>query len=50
MITCECGFETPAKRLTGNDVEATALAQEALAVLDRVGTLEEPDLAARARG
>jgi class 3 adenylate cyclase/DNA-binding SARP family transcriptional activator/tetratricopeptide (TPR) repeat protein len=32
-----------AKRLTGNDVEATAIAQEALAILDRLGTLEEPD-------
>ena len=33
-----------AKRLTtGNDAEATAIAQEALAILDRLGTLEEPD-------
>jgi hypothetical protein len=32
-----------AKRLTGNDVEATASAKEALAILDRLGTLEEPD-------
>jgi class 3 adenylate cyclase/DNA-binding SARP family transcriptional activator len=32
-----------AKRLTGNDLEATARAQEALAILDRLGTLEEPD-------
>jgi tetratricopeptide (TPR) repeat protein len=32
-----------AKRLLGNDVEATASAKEALAILDRLGTLEEPD-------
>ena len=32
-----------AKRLMGNDMEATASAQEALAILDRLGTLEEPD-------
>ncbi len=32
-----------AKRLTGNDMEAAAIAQEALAILDRLGTLEEPD-------
>jgi len=32
-----------AKRLMGNDVEATAIVQEALAILDRLGTLEEPD-------
>ena len=32
-----------AKRLVGNDVEATAIAKEALAILDRLGTLEEPD-------
>jgi tetratricopeptide (TPR) repeat protein len=32
-----------AKRLTGNDLEATASAKEALAILDRLGTLEEPD-------
>ena len=32
-----------AKRLMGSDVEATASAQEALAILDRLGTLEEPD-------
>jgi tetratricopeptide (TPR) repeat protein len=32
-----------AKRLTGDDVEARATAQEALAILDRLGTLEEPD-------
>jgi tetratricopeptide (TPR) repeat protein len=32
-----------ARRLTGDDVEATASAQEALAILDRLGTLEEPD-------
>ena len=32
-----------AKRLAGNDLEAKALAKEALAILDRLGTLEEPD-------
>jgi tetratricopeptide (TPR) repeat protein len=32
-----------AKRLGGDDVEARAIAQEALAILDRLGTLEEPD-------
>jgi tetratricopeptide (TPR) repeat protein len=32
-----------ARRLTGHDVEAMAIAQEALAILDRLGTLEEPD-------
>jgi tetratricopeptide (TPR) repeat protein len=32
-----------AKRLTADDVEATASAREALAILDRLGTLEEPD-------
>jgi tetratricopeptide (TPR) repeat protein len=32
-----------AKRLMGNDMEAAASAQEALAILDRLGTLEEPD-------
>ena len=32
-----------AKRLMGNDMEAAAIAQEALAILDRLGTLEEPD-------
>jgi tetratricopeptide (TPR) repeat protein len=32
-----------ARRLTGDDVEATAIAQDALAILDRLGTLEEPD-------
>ena len=32
-----------AKRLVGNDLEATASAREALAILDRLGTLEEPD-------
>jgi tetratricopeptide (TPR) repeat protein len=32
-----------AKRLLGNDMEAAAIAQEALAILDRLGTLEEPD-------
>ncbi len=32
-----------AKRLVGDDVEATASAKEALAILDRLGTLEEPD-------
>jgi tetratricopeptide (TPR) repeat protein len=32
-----------AKRLTGNDMEAAASAQEALAILNRLGTLEEPD-------
>jgi tetratricopeptide (TPR) repeat protein len=32
-----------AKRLMGNDMEATAIAQEALAILDRLGTLDEPD-------
>jgi tetratricopeptide (TPR) repeat protein len=32
-----------AKRLIGNDLEATASAQEALAILDRLGTLEEPE-------
>jgi tetratricopeptide (TPR) repeat protein len=32
-----------AKRLVGNDLEATASAKEALAILDRLGTLEEPD-------
>ena len=31
-----------AKRLMGNDMEAAAIAQEALAILDRLGTLEEP--------
>ena len=40
-----------AKRLTGGDVEATPSAKEALAILDRLGTLEEQDrFAARARG
>ncbi|HEX2304597.1 MAG TPA: AAA family ATPase, partial [Gaiella sp.] len=32
-----------AKRLMGNDVEATGSTKEALAILDRLGTLEEPD-------
>ena len=32
-----------AKRLVGNELEATASAREALAILDRLGTLEEPD-------
>ena len=32
-----------AKRLMGHDLEATASAKEALAILDRLGTLEEPD-------
>jgi len=32
-----------AKRLMGDDMEATASVQEALAILDRLGTLEEPD-------
>ena len=32
-----------AKRLVGNDLGATASAKEALAILDRLGTLEEPD-------
>jgi hypothetical protein len=32
-----------AKRLTGDEVGATATTQEALAILDRLGTLEEPD-------
>jgi class 3 adenylate cyclase/DNA-binding SARP family transcriptional activator len=32
-----------AKQLVGNDLEATASAKEALAILDRLGTLEEPD-------
>ncbi|HET8743607.1 MAG TPA: BTAD domain-containing putative transcriptional regulator [Gaiella sp.] len=32
-----------ARRLTGDDVEATAIVQEALVILDRLGTLEEPD-------
>jgi tetratricopeptide (TPR) repeat protein len=32
-----------ARRLTGHDVEAMAIAQDALAILDRLGTLEEPD-------
>ncbi|HEX2432990.1 MAG TPA: AAA family ATPase [Gaiellaceae bacterium] len=32
-----------ARRLVGDDVEARALTQEALAILDRLGTLEEPD-------
>jgi tetratricopeptide (TPR) repeat protein len=32
-----------AQRLLGNDLEATASATEALAILDRLGTLEEPD-------
>jgi tetratricopeptide (TPR) repeat protein len=32
-----------ARRLTGHEVEAAAIAQEALAILDRLGTLEEPD-------
>jgi tetratricopeptide (TPR) repeat protein len=32
-----------ARRLTGDDEEATAIAQEAVAILDRLGTLEEPD-------
>ena len=32
-----------AKQLMGDDIEATAIAQEALAILDRLGTLEEPD-------
>jgi class 3 adenylate cyclase/DNA-binding SARP family transcriptional activator/tetratricopeptide (TPR) repeat protein len=32
-----------AKRLMGHDIEAMASAQEALAILDRLGTLEEPD-------
>ncbi|MGZ4356770.1 MAG: BTAD domain-containing putative transcriptional regulator [Gaiellaceae bacterium] len=32
-----------AKRRMGNDLEAAAIAQEALTILDRLGTLEEPD-------
>jgi class 3 adenylate cyclase/DNA-binding SARP family transcriptional activator len=32
-----------AKLLTGNDLAATAIVQDALAILDRLGTLEEPD-------
>jgi len=32
-----------AKRRTGKDVEATAIAEEAFAILERLGTLEEPD-------
>jgi tetratricopeptide (TPR) repeat protein len=32
-----------AKRLRGDNVEATAIAEKALAILDRLGTLEEPD-------
>jgi tetratricopeptide (TPR) repeat protein len=32
-----------AKRLMGDDTDATASTQEALAILDRLGTLEEPD-------
>jgi class 3 adenylate cyclase/DNA-binding SARP family transcriptional activator len=32
-----------AKRVTGSNMEAAAIAQEALAILDRLGTLEEPD-------
>jgi predicted ATPase len=37
------GAMARAKRLTGDNVEATASAKEALAILDRLGTLEEPD-------
>jgi class 3 adenylate cyclase/DNA-binding SARP family transcriptional activator/tetratricopeptide (TPR) repeat protein len=33
-----------ARRLTGDEAQATAIAQEALAILDRLGTLEEPEL------
>jgi class 3 adenylate cyclase/DNA-binding SARP family transcriptional activator/tetratricopeptide (TPR) repeat protein len=32
-----------AKRVTGTDMEAAAIAQEGLAILERLGTLEEPD-------
>jgi tetratricopeptide (TPR) repeat protein len=32
-----------AQRLMGNEMEAAASTQEALAILDRLGTLEEPD-------
>jgi hypothetical protein len=32
-----------AQRLVGDDLEATANAKEALTILDRLGTLEEPD-------
>ncbi|HEV8103033.1 MAG TPA: hypothetical protein VGP69_04780 [Gaiellaceae bacterium] len=32
-----------AKRLMCNDMEAAAIAQGALAILDRLGTLEDPD-------
>jgi tetratricopeptide (TPR) repeat protein len=32
-----------AKRLMGDDMEAAASVEEALAILDRLGTLEEPD-------
>jgi len=32
-----------AQRLVGNDLEAAASAKEALAILDRLRTLEEPD-------
>lgn len=32
-----------AKRLVGNDLDATASAKEALASVDRLGTFEEPD-------
>jgi tetratricopeptide (TPR) repeat protein len=37
------GARARAKRLTGEDAEAEPIAQEALAILDRLGTLEEPD-------
>ncbi len=37
------GARARAKRLMGDDMEATASAREALAILDRLGTLEEPD-------
>jgi tetratricopeptide (TPR) repeat protein len=32
------------RRLTGDEAQATAIAQEALVILDRLGTLEEPEL------
>ena len=37
------GTLSRARRLTDDDVEATASAQAGLAILDRLGTLEEPD-------
>jgi class 3 adenylate cyclase/DNA-binding SARP family transcriptional activator len=37
------GALSRAKRLVGDDREATASAREALAILERLGTLEEPD-------